>query len=37
MRPALAAIAADAEARFREALAGRTLADVADLLEVTTH
>jgi Rrf2 family protein len=35
MRPALAAIAADAEARFREALAGRTLADVAALLEVS--
>jgi len=34
MRPAFAAIAADAEARFREALAARTLADVADLLEV---
>ena len=33
MGPALAAIAADAEARFQEALARRTLADVADQLE----
>jgi Rrf2 family protein len=35
MRPALATIAADAEARFWEALAGRTLADVADLIELS--
>ena len=34
MGPALAEIAADAEARFREALAKRTLADVADGLDV---
>jgi Rrf2 family transcriptional repressor of oqxAB len=32
--PALAAIAADAEARFQEALARRTLADVANQVEV---
>jgi Rrf2 family protein len=34
MGPALAEIVADAEARFQEALARRTLADVADQLEV---
>lgn len=34
MGPALAAIASDAEARFRAALAERTLADVADGLDV---
>lgn len=33
--PALAEIAADAEARFQEALARRTLADVADTIEAT--
>ena len=34
MGPALAEIAADAEAQFQEALARRSLADVADRLEV---
>ncbi|MBW3631549.1 MAG: Rrf2 family transcriptional regulator [Chloroflexi bacterium] len=33
MGPALAAIAADAEVRFQEALAQRSLADVADQIE----
>ena len=37
MGPALAEIAADAEARFQEALARRTLADVADGLDVTVR
>ena len=37
MGPALAVIAADAEARFREALAQRSLADVADGLDVVVH
>ena len=37
MGPALAAIAADAESRFREALAQRTLADLADGLEVVVR
>ncbi|HLL49725.1 MAG TPA: Rrf2 family transcriptional regulator [Thermomicrobiales bacterium] len=36
MGPALAAIAADAEARFQEALARRSLADVANQIEVVT-
>lgn len=36
MGPALAAIAADAEARFQEALARRTLADVADDLDIVS-
>jgi hypothetical protein len=34
MAPALVEIMADAEAQFQEALARRTLADVADQLEV---
>ena len=34
MRPALAAIAADAEERFQEALAQRSLADVAKQVDV---
>jgi Rrf2 family protein len=35
--PALAEIAADAEAQFQEALARRTLADVAHQVDATTH
>lgn len=37
MGPALAAIAEDAETRFHEALAQRTLADVADGLELVSR